>query len=91
MEFIIKEKSAHKLVFELEGSTHSLLNVLKRELQEDTDVVVATYSISHPLVGVPTFFLETTAKKSPEAALQDAIKKVKAKNKDFLTKAQKVM
>jgi DNA-directed RNA polymerase subunit L len=82
MDFKIIEESKDKLVFELEGETHTFCNALKRELQETKGVTVATYKIDHPLVGIPKFQIETKGV-DPKKALKDALKTLKKKVSEF--------
>ncbi|MBT3813965.1 DNA-directed RNA polymerase subunit L [Candidatus Woesearchaeota archaeon] len=82
MDFKIIEESKEKLVFELEGETHTFCNALKKELQETKGVTVATYKIDHPLVGVPRFQVETKGV-DPKKAIKDALKSLKKKVSEF--------
>ncbi len=82
MEFNVKEESKTKLVFELKGETHTFCNLLKKSLQEVKGVVTVSYKIDHPLIGVPTFFLETKSL-DPKKALKEALKSMKSQAKDF--------
>ncbi len=82
MEFIVKEESKNKLVFELKGETHTFCNALKHELQQLKGVSIATYKIDHPLVGVPMFQIETSGVE-PRKALKDALKALKKKATSF--------
>jgi len=84
MELIIIENKAQRLVFELKGADHTLCNALKDELNNDDSVSVSTYSISHPLVGTPKFFLETKKGEKPLDSLNNAIENLKKKNSIFL-------
>ena len=78
MEFKVLEETKSKLVFELEGETHSFCNALKNELLSVKGVYLATYSIDHPLVGVPKFLIETKGVE-PRKAIKDALKGLKKK------------
>ncbi len=82
MEFKVLEDSKNRLVFELRGETHTFCNVLKEELQAIKGVVIATYTIDHPLVGTPKFHLETKGIE-PREALKDALKQLKKKAEAF--------
>ncbi len=85
MELEVLEKEKGRLVFELQGATHTICNLLKEELWEDDDVSISAYNIDHPEVGVPKFVIETKkGTKSSKKALSDAIKSLKKKNKKFL-------
>ncbi len=81
MEIKVLENEKEKLVFELRNTGHTFCNYLKDELRNNKDVDVASYTISHPLVGIPKFFLKA---KEPEKALDKAVKDLKKKNKEFL-------
>lgn len=78
MEMKIKENKKNKLVFELKGATHGFSNLLKEQLWKDSHIKVAAYRVDHPLVGIPTFIVETDGKESPKSALSSAIKKLDA-------------
>jgi DNA-directed RNA polymerase subunit L len=85
MEFVVLEKTKKRIVFELHGMDNTFCNVLKKELQVDDDVSIATFAIKHPLIGIPKFIVETKGK-TPKEALLAAVDRLQAKNKDFLTK-----
>jgi len=85
MEVVVLEKTKKRLVFELHGMDNTFCNVLKKELQYDEDVSIATYAIKHPLIGIPKFIIETKGT-SPKEALLSAIERLQGKNKEFLTK-----
>ena len=87
MEINILEDKKKRLVFELKGEGHTLCNVLREELWNDKSVTVSAYNISHPLVGIPTFIIETSSK-SPKKALKDAIARLKKKNSALVKKVK---
>ena len=87
MEINIIEDKKKRLVFELKGEGHTLCNVLREELWNDKSVTVSAYNISHPLVGIPTFIIETSSK-SPKKALKDAIARLKKKNSAVVKKVK---
>ena len=87
MEINILEDKKKRLVFELKGEGHTLCNVLREELWNDKSVTVSAYNISHPLVGIPTFIIETSSK-SPKKALKDAISRLKKKNSTLVKKVK---
>lgn len=84
MKLIIIENKAQRFVFELEGANHTFCNALKDELKNDDSVVVATYTIGHPLVGKPKFFVETKKGAKPVDCLNKAIDSLKKSNSAFL-------
>jgi DNA-directed RNA polymerase subunit L len=89
MELNVIETTKKKLIFELKGADHTCCNVLKDELWNDKSVIVATYNIKHPLIGIPKFILETDGK-DPKKTLLDAVARLSKKNKEFLTKFKNI-
>ena len=83
MEINILEDKKARLVFELKGEGHTLCNALREELWNDKAVTVSAYNISHPIVGVPKFIIETDGKEEPKKALKAAIKRLKKKNSEI--------
>ena len=77
MELNVLEESPKHFVAEVKGAGHTLLNALKTELWANKNVKVATYSIAHPLVGVPKILIETDGEK-PRKVLLDASSKLAA-------------
>ena len=88
MEVKIIEDKKKRLVFDLKGEDHTLCNALREELWNDKSITVSAYNISHPLVGIPRFIVETDGKKQPKKALKDAIKRLKKKNSEILKKVK---
>jgi DNA-directed RNA polymerase subunit L len=84
MELVVLSDTKDTLTFELKGEGHTFCNGLKKELYADSAVKEATYTIRHPLVGIPEFLVHTDGKKAPRAALKDAVKRLHERNKDFL-------
>lgn len=82
MEFNVQEESKKRIVFELKGETHTFGNALKEELQKVSGVTIATYKISHPLIGIPQMLVETKGIE-PRQALKSALAALKKKADDF--------
>jgi len=76
MEIKVLEQKKNKLVLKINGGGHTICNVLKDELKNDSNVNLVAYMIDHPLVGVPKMEIETNGKVSPEAAIKKALKKI---------------
>ena len=72
MELSIVEETPKRLVFEVKGQGHTLCNGLKSKLWENRHVKVATYTISHPLVGIPKMVVETDGEVKPRKVVGDA-------------------
>lgn len=82
MEFNVIEEDKSRLLFELKGETHTLCNALKHELMTVKGVIVATYRVDHPLIGVPRFLIETKGIE-PRKAIKEALKSLRKKAQDF--------
>ena len=89
MELNVLEDKKKRLVFELKGEDHTLCNALREELWNDKSVTVSAYNISHPLIGIPRFIVETDGK-DPKKALKDAISRLKKKNSELTSQAKKL-
>ncbi|MDP3734081.1 MAG: DNA-directed RNA polymerase subunit L [Nanoarchaeota archaeon] len=89
MELNVLEESKTKMVFELKGETHTFCNALKEELQQVKGVTLTSYRISHPLIGVPQFILETKSIE-PRKALKSALESLKKKTEEFMKEVKKL-
>lgn len=89
MELNVLEETKTRIVFELKGETHTFCNALKEELQKVKGVTLASYKISHPLVGVPEFILETKDLE-PRKAVKSALAALKKKTQDFQKEVKKL-
>ncbi len=91
MEIKVIEDKKNKLVFEITGVSHGFCNVLKKELWNNSHVKSATYKVDHPLVGVPTFRVETDGKENTKAVLLKAAEKLSKKGSDLKKKVAKAL
>jgi len=89
MEFKVLEESKTKMVFTLEGETHTFCNLLKEEIRVIKGVQIAAYKIDHPLVAVPTFQIETKGIE-PRKAIKEALKNIEKLSKEFGKLAAKI-
>jgi DNA-directed RNA polymerase subunit L len=85
MEIKVLEEKKNRLVLEIKGEGHAFCNALKRELWNDLHVKIAAYKIKHPLVGIPTLFVETDGKETPKKALTEAAKRLSKEADKFKT------
>ncbi|MEM4282069.1 MAG: DNA-directed RNA polymerase subunit L [Candidatus Woesearchaeota archaeon] len=76
MEIAIIEEKDNRLVFELKGEGHTFCRMLEKELWNDEHVKAAGYRIKHPLVGIPTFVIETV-NEEPKKVVLAAVKRLK--------------
>ena len=82
MEFTVVEETKTKLVFDLKGETHTFCNLLKDELLNTKGVVITSYRVDHPLIGIPRFMMETKGTE-PRKALKEALASIKKKAEAF--------
>ncbi len=75
MKFVKKSEKGNELFFELQGEDSTFSGLLMAELLEDSDVEEANYTIPHPLVGQPQFYIKTK-KGKPRDALKRTLKKM---------------
>ena len=91
MKVKVLEKTSNELKIEIEGEGHSLCDVLQKILLEDETVDMAGYNIPHPLLSHAIVYVRTKERRKPEAAIKDAVKKVKAQNKEFRASLEKAL
>ncbi|MDH5532392.1 MAG: DNA-directed RNA polymerase subunit L [Candidatus Bathyarchaeota archaeon] len=91
IEIKILKKTANELKIEIEGEGHTFGNVLQKALLEDDTIEMAGYNIKHPLISNPTVYVRTKEKRKPEAALQDAAKKIRERSKGFRESFKKAL
>mgnify|MGYP001568326331 CR=1 FL=1 len=89
MNVKIIEEKANRLMFDVEGASHTISNAIKRQLFEDEDVKVSGYHVSHPLIGTPRFIVETKRGNDPRKAILDSLKNLKKQTEDLSKKAFK--
>lgn len=89
MEINVLESEKTRLKFELIGKTHTLANILSKELWNDKDVSVAGYTVEHPMKGNALMIVETY-KGDAKKAIVAAIGRLKKQNKEFAALAKKL-
>ena len=83
MALKIIENTKNRLKIKLVDEDHTLVNALRQELWNDSDVEVSGYRIKHSLVDSPELVIETS-KKDAVATLQNAINRIKKDNQEFI-------
>jgi len=71
MEIEIVNKGEDSITIKIIGEDHTFCNVLRKVLQSDESVSAAAYSIAHPLLEHPKFYVKVK-KGRPETALTRA-------------------
>lgn len=82
MEFKVLEETKNRIIFQLSGETHTFCNLLKQELQQLKGVQIATYKITHPMIGIPEFLVETKGAEIRKV-LKEALTNLHKKVNDF--------
>jgi len=59
MELTILKKTEREINIKVAGESHTLLNMLKTALLNNTHVEIATYDIKHPTISEPVLFVRT--------------------------------
>lgn len=83
MEIKIIEDKKNKIIFESDELGHTFCNLLKKELLNDKNVKVATYSVAHPLTSSPRMIVETDSGSDPKKALLAAVQRIKKISEKF--------
>lgn len=83
MKVKVLKKTDNELKIEVEGESHSLLNVLQKTLLEDDNIEMAGYHVPHPLFDRGILYIHTKEKQNPEAVVKEAAKKVHGLSKEF--------
>ncbi len=84
MELKVKENTKNRLKMEFVGKTHTLCNLLSKELWNDKDIATAGYTLEHPITSNAVLTVETN-KGDAKKALLDAINRLAKTNKEFLS------
>ncbi|WP_309492631.1 DNA-directed RNA polymerase subunit L [Candidatus Hecatella orcuttiae] len=91
MNVLISKKGKNELEFELQGETHTLLNLLQKTLLKNKRVEFAGYRIPHRLVDAAVFYLKTTGNLEPVEALSEAAEEIKNEAEEFRRKMAKAL
>ena len=91
MKVQVLKKTSDELKIEIEGEGHSLCNLLQKVLVNDDTVDMAGYNIPHPLLSKAIIYVRTKKRQSPEAAIKDAVKKIRTQNKEFKARFEEAL
>lgn len=84
------EHDKNRVMFQLKGAGHTFCNNLKRELYGEKEVEVSSYRVDHPLIGTPTFIVETKGSAKISDLMKATADRIKKENKEFLAAFKKV-
>ena len=91
MKIKVLKKTSNELKIEGEGEGHTLCNVLQKVLLEDDAIEMAGYNVPHPLVDSAILYVHTKGQRKPEAAIQEATKKILSQNEEFRKSFKKAL
>lgn len=91
MNVLVSKKGKNELEFELQGETHTLLNLLQKTLLKNKRVEFAGYRVPHRLVDAAIFYLRTSGNLEPVEALTEAAEEIKDEAEEFKEKMEKAL
>jgi len=83
MEINIVEERNDFLKFEVKGTSHTMMNLLRKTLVENKNVNIVMYSVPHPLLEGFMFELEGEKGANVDKELKKAIADLKGDMKEF--------
>ncbi len=89
MEIKVLESTKNRLKLEIVGEQHTIPNAVSKELWNDKSVVVAGYTLDHPMISNAVLIVETKSG-NPKKALLGAISRLGKKSKNFLASVKKI-
>jgi DNA-directed RNA polymerase subunit L len=89
MEIKVLESEKNKLKFEIVGKSHTLANLITKELWNDDDVVVSGYNVKHPQTSNVVVIIQTN-KKDPKKVLLEALNNLKKRSSEFKSQFKKI-
>ena len=91
MELELLKKEGTVVELRIIGEDHTFCNPIRKNLHEDESVVTAAYSVEHPLLAHPKFYVKTKGGRSPYYALVRASRKLEKDCRDFRQKLKKAL
>ena len=88
MQINFTEEKKGKLMFELDGASHTVCNTLKRELWQDKHIKAASYAVKHPLIGKAEFLIETDGE-DPKKVMAAGCQRIKKDIEKFSEQLKK--
>ena len=88
MEIKVLEETKNRIKMQIIDESHTLCNLLRKELWNDSNIKAAAYAIEHPVVGIPVLIVETNGK-NPRDVILEAVKRLKKDTDKFKKAFQK--
>jgi DNA-directed RNA polymerase subunit L len=83
MKVNVLKKTSNELKIEIEGTGHTVCNLLQKKILEEKGVDMAGYDIPHPLTPNAIIYVRTKGTAKPEQVLREAIENAREMNKEF--------
>ena len=88
MNVNITKTGTEMMTIEIDGARHTIPNVLREELWNDSTVTFAAYEKKHPYIGNPKLIIKS---KDPKKSLLTAIKNTQSKITTFEKEITKLL
>ncbi len=88
MQVKIEKQDKETLIIEIDNGGHTLPNLLRKALWDDSSVSLAAYEKSHPYVGAPRLIVKS---KDPKKSIMSAIKRTQDQIEQFGSEFEKVL
>lgn len=72
--FVIEKLEGNELKVRVKGETHTLGNLIAKELQKRSDVELAYYAVEHPLERNVVFYVKTRGAADPLEVFLEAVR-----------------
>jgi DNA-directed RNA polymerase subunit L len=83
MKVNVLRRTANELKIEVEGTGHTLCNLLQKKILEEKSVDLAGYDIPHPMTPNVIIYIRTKGAVKPEQVLRAALNNARQLNKEF--------
>lgn len=90
MELEVLSEDKDSILVKLVGEDHTFCNALRKVLHEDESVVAASYTIEHPLLEHPKFYVKVKGK-SPRRVLINAAERLRERCEELGKQLKKAL
>ena len=88
MQIKIEKQDKETLILEIDQGQHTLPNLLRKALWEDSTVSLAAYEKAHPYIGQPRLIVKS---KDPKKSIMSAIKRTQTQIEEFSSEFEKAL
>jgi len=83
MKVNLLKKTTNEMKIEIEGTGHTVCNLLQKKILEEKNVDMAGYDILHPMTPNAVIYVRTKGSVKPEQVLRNALGNAREMNKEF--------